>query len=141
MDKLTQNLNYLRLLKRTLTRISKDTNVLKDSDFPNYFNDLFLNDLMQTKKQIAISGEVLWVYEGFCFGFSNNLNLLLMDFINSFRLFIDNSKSIYDKKEYWDKLKRTNEWLVLQEKANKLDLALSQYLDDLFAYLPERTLP
>ena len=103
-------------------RISSDPNILQDADLPNYFNDLFLDDLMQTKKQIERFGEVLWVYEDFCFGFSNNLNLLLMDFISSFRQFIDISKSIYRKNEYWVNLKRTNEWLVLQEKANKFDI-------------------
>ena len=101
MDNLTQNLSYLRILKSLVHRISSDPNILKDIDLPNYFNDLFLDDLMQTKKQIERFGEVLWVYEDFCFGFGNNLNLSLMDFISSFRQFIDISKSFYRKNEFW----------------------------------------
>lgn len=139
MDELSQNLNYLRILKNLVHRISSDPNLLKDGDFPNYFSDLSLGDLSHNQIKTERYGEILWAYEGYCFEFETNLNSYFMDFISSFRRFIDSTKRIYAQKKYWIHLNKTKEWMELKHKAEIFDSKLNDYLSNLLVFLPEIT--
>lgn len=121
--------NIQRLLE---TLIYNEELALKNSDFPEWYYDLGLDCMFDMRKEVdATNGNEFWMYDEFFFDFPADLNQKMKRFVFSYSAYNDKALLLYDKPNYWEKLKNLKEWESLCQNANKTLPGFQIYISDL----------